>query len=719
MDNLQPGQMLGPYRIISQIGQGGMATVYKAYHAAMDRDVAVKVLPQQLAETPAFMGRFQQEAHTIAHLEHTHILPVYDYGESGGITYLVMRYLDAGTLKDRLKTRPVPLAEIDRLFTQLASALSYAHSKGVIHRDLKPANALLDAQGSLFLSDFGIAKLLESDRQFTQTGGLIGTPDYMSPEQARGQPVDQHTDIYSLGIILYEMVTGRVPFEADTPLAVILKQINDPLPLPSSVKPDISPAVERVLLKALAKDPADRFDSAGAFVAAWKQALGEAKGRAQPALAELAPTLSSTTLPTPAKPRRPGPSAPASAARRNMWLAGGLVGVLALFGCLVLGAWAFSSLWSRMTTPVGATAAALRTTDTPIPSRPTSELPVTAGQPVIPSAPTAATPGQPPILSAGSWQAIVDLPRRINTLVVDPANPQVWYAGTGVYGSGGGGVYKSEDGGLTWRLMVKGLPDDVVKALAFSRETPPRLYAQVGPDGDLYVSADGAESWTRLGADPELCCNFDRELFASPQEGKTLFIVEYGGSVSYSRDGGQSWMRVKDERGDLEARSLAFDSTDSQVVYLGTEGHGVYKSVDGGATWVAANRGMLDYHITALAVNPAQSQTLYAGTDEGKLFKSVDGGQGWNDISATPPLDQIGRSRIVELMLDPAAPERVYVLVYSVGLLVSYDGGEQWQMLGKPGETDYPRFTVMMINFGPQPVIVVGTEDAGTSRYVP
>ena len=277
MNNLQPGQMLGPYRIINQIGQGGMASVYKAYQASMDRNVAIKVLPRQLAESREFTKRFQQEAHIIARLEHAHILPVFDYGESDGIPYFVMRYLEAGTLKDKMEAgRPLPLIEIDRIFTQLTDALSYAHSQGVIHRDLKPANVLIDSQGNLFLTDFGIAKLLEdTSPRLTQTDAIMGTPAYISPEQAQAQTVDQRSDIYSLGIILYEMVTGRLPFVADTPLAVILKHVSDPLPLPSSIKPDISEAIENVILKALAKNPNDRFATAADFVSAWKRALDE------------------------------------------------------------------------------------------------------------------------------------------------------------------------------------------------------------------------------------------------------------------------------------------------------------------------------------------------------------------------------------------------------------------------------------------------------------
>lgn len=377
MDTLQPGQTLGPYRVLNQVGQGGMATVYKAYHAAMDRYVALKVLPRQLAEQPAFVERFRQEARVIAKLEHPRILPVYDYGESEGILYLVMRYVEAGTLKERLAAEPITANDIDRFFTQLAEALDYAHRKGVIHRDLKPSNALLDAQGDVCLTDFGIAKLLEGDARFTTTGATIGTPAYMSPEQAQGSQVDQRTDIYALGVILYEMVTGQVPFDADTPLAVILKHINAPLPLPSSIKPEVAPDVERLLLKALAKDPADRFANMGEFLSAWKQCFAQAptfraplkEQPAAPTVASLAPgsantarTVSQTAPPTPAPQRQlPG------------WVWGlGAVGlVVGVLGILVM----LGVFTVPETTPAPIT-------ETPTPLSEASELPpVTASPP--------------------------------------------------------------------------------------------------------------------------------------------------------------------------------------------------------------------------------------------------------------------------------------------------------------------------------------------------
>ncbi|MCL4267834.1 MAG: serine/threonine protein kinase [Anaerolineae bacterium] len=302
MTNLQPGQMLGPYRITNQVGKGGMATVYKAYQAAMDRYVAVKVLPSQLADSAEFTGRFHQEARIIANLEHPHILPVFDYGEDDGVSYLVMRYLEAGTLKDKVDQGDLTLAEVDRLFTQLAGALGYAHEHGVIHRDLKPSNVLVDAQGNVFLTDFGIARLLEGNSKFTQTDAIMGTPAYISPEQAQGQKADQRSDIYSLGIILYEMVTGQVPFTADTPLAVIFKHVSEPLPLPSSLKTDIVPDMERLLLKALAKNPNDRFQRVAEFVAAWKEALPGANNTTRRAYAEPEQTRQVTTAPPATSP---------------------------------------------------------------------------------------------------------------------------------------------------------------------------------------------------------------------------------------------------------------------------------------------------------------------------------------------------------------------------------------------------------------------------------
>jgi tRNA A-37 threonylcarbamoyl transferase component Bud32 len=323
MTTLQPGQMLGPYQIISQIGQGGMATVYKAYHASIDRYVALKVVSAQLAEDPDFLKRFQQEARLIAKLEHPHILPVHDFGEFEGTPYMVMRFLEAGTLKERLAA-PISLAEVDRIFTQLANALQYAHDNDVIHRDIKPSNAMLDKLGDIYLTDFGVAKILEGTAKLTATGTITGTPAYMSPEQARGDKADQRSDIYSLGVVLFEMLTGHVPFEAETPMAVLFKQIQDPPPPLSIVRPDLPYTFEPVLLKALAKDPAERYASIHDFLDAWKRAYTETGNLAA---APIAPT------PAPVPETKKAADVPA---RRPNWIIIGIgIGIVAI-ACALL-----------------------------------------------------------------------------------------------------------------------------------------------------------------------------------------------------------------------------------------------------------------------------------------------------------------------------------------------------------------------------------------------
>ena len=260
------GRSFGPYRIVAPLGAGGMASVYKAYQPAVDRYVALKVLPRHLAQDHEFLARFQQEAKILASLQHPHILPVHDYGESDGFTYIVMPFIETGTLAEMINGQPLPLELIRRVIAQVGDALDCAHARGLVHRDVKPANILIDARGNCLLADFGIAKILEGADTLTAIGGIVGTPKYMSPEQGMGIALDGRSDLYSLGVVLYEMATGRVPFDAETPLAVVIKHIRDPLPLPSHVNPDIPDALERMILRAMHKEPSERFGSAAAMV---------------------------------------------------------------------------------------------------------------------------------------------------------------------------------------------------------------------------------------------------------------------------------------------------------------------------------------------------------------------------------------------------------------------------------------------------------------------
>jgi serine/threonine protein kinase len=262
---------LGKYEIIDRIGRGGMAEVYRGYHPALDRYVAIKLLHPFLADDPEFKDRFENEARNVARLKHVNIVQVYDFdfdAESESY-YMVMELINGPTLKDRLFDLDMtgerfPIAESIRVIKSAAEALAYAHQRNMIHRDVKPANLMLDEDGRVVLTDFGIAKIV-TGAQFTASGGMVGTPAYMAPEQGLGEAGDERSDIYSLGVIMFQLVTGRLPYDADTPLAIILKHVNEPLPLPSQFVPGLPEDLERVICLVLEKEPEDRYQTALQF----------------------------------------------------------------------------------------------------------------------------------------------------------------------------------------------------------------------------------------------------------------------------------------------------------------------------------------------------------------------------------------------------------------------------------------------------------------------
>src|SRR6266850_553042 len=264
---LPEGFALGPYRIVAPIGRGGMATVYRAYHRALDRDVAIKVLPDFFAEEDSYRERFQQEARSVARLTHPNILNVFDYGQENGITYLVLELVEGGTLGDRLGS-PMELEDVVRLLRPVASALDHAHSQNILHRDIKPSNILIQADGKPVLADFGLATMVGSTERLTATGTVLGTPEYMSPEQATGATLGPASDQYSLAIVAYEMLTGRVPFQAPTPVAVLISHMSQAMPPTRELEGKLSGHIEDALRRGLAKVAADRYPTASQFVAA-------------------------------------------------------------------------------------------------------------------------------------------------------------------------------------------------------------------------------------------------------------------------------------------------------------------------------------------------------------------------------------------------------------------------------------------------------------------
>ena len=282
MQNFE-GQSIGRYHIIEPLGEGGMAVVYKAYDTHLECEVAVKVirtenLPQSGVERA--LKRFEREAKAVARLTHPNIVKVTDYGEEDGKPYLVMPFLPGGTLKQLIKERgQIPWQEAARILIPIAEALAYAHDEKVIHRDIKPSNILLTRSGQPMLTDFGVAKIIEDEatQDLTGTSATVGTPEYMAPEQITSKTVDARADLYSLGVVFYEMITGRKPFEADTPLAVLFKHASDPLPRPSQFVPDLPEKVEQFLFKTLAKDVKDRYQSSDELCQGLR-GLSDAKG---------------------------------------------------------------------------------------------------------------------------------------------------------------------------------------------------------------------------------------------------------------------------------------------------------------------------------------------------------------------------------------------------------------------------------------------------------
>jgi len=337
-----------------------MATVYRARQVSMKRIVALKVLPRQFVQDDTYMQRFHREVEIVSQLEHRSIVPVHDYGEFDGQPYIVMRYMPAGSVDDLLAKGPLELDLTLKIIEQIAPALDYAHTKGVLHRDLKPSNILLDDSGDAYLTDFGIARVLGENPGGISitTHNVVGTPAYMSPEQAQGQPLDSRSDIYALGVTLFEIVTGRRPFQADTPYGVAVLQVTSPPPAPRSIRPDLPIAVEQVIYRTMKKKPDERYRNALAVAEALSRALEPASSSVhdtQPGIprptkpirqrqAEKAAVRPATPAPPPPTPRTPPRSRPVIAPQprsdsrkrnrpRSVWMSAAIGGII---GCGLL-----------------------------------------------------------------------------------------------------------------------------------------------------------------------------------------------------------------------------------------------------------------------------------------------------------------------------------------------------------------------------------------------
>ena len=352
---------IGRYKITEEVGRGGMAAVYLAHDPLFDREVAIKVLSVAMSNDPGFRARFEREAKAIASLDHPAVVTVHDYGEDSGRLYLVMRRMAGGTLADRLKNGPLPTEEVARIVRRIGGALDLAHQRGIIHRDLKPGNILFDQYGDAYLSDFGIVRLTEGHTALTTENVIIGTPGYMSPEQIQGAEIDSRSDIYALGVLVFEMLTGRKPFAGDTAAMIMVKQMTEAVPNLSEVKPDLPPSYDLVIKRSLAKQPDERPATAGEVADLLAQAIELAK-QTHAMLTEVRNTVGATTVMA---------AAPKQKSRRWLFVGGlvaGIIGLLILVGGFIY----FNSLRERpeavvvVTATTDSTATVIRT-DTPVP----------------------------------------------------------------------------------------------------------------------------------------------------------------------------------------------------------------------------------------------------------------------------------------------------------------------------------------------------------------
>jgi serine/threonine protein kinase len=397
---------LGQYYLIEVIGRGSTSVLYKAYQSSLNRYVAVKVLATHI--DPQLATRFTREAHAVAQLQHPNILPIYDYGEQGGYRYFVMQYIESGaTLDDTLSGQPMEPLTALRLMLPLLSALKYAHARGVVHRDIKPANIMMPRPDWPLLADFGIAKMIDDSQQLTPPGQSVGTAIYMAPERATTTAADVRTDLYSVGVVLYEMLTGKVPFDGLSPVDVLRKHIHAAPPPPLSVNPGLPTFVEPMLLQALAKRPVDRYQSAADMTREIERVIGQIERlHAQRELQRLLqqppspaampnPYETREFTPTPSSiPAVPRYAGAASPARRGPWLP---IGVAVLLLLLTLGGFVLA----RETRGAAEGTAAANAT-----------MPATQPQATeqIAMAPTAAIPTTPPVHATASPEPLQPSP---------------------------------------------------------------------------------------------------------------------------------------------------------------------------------------------------------------------------------------------------------------------------------------------------------------------
>lgn len=649
------GRNLGPYRILEQAGAGGMATVYKAYHAAMDRYVAIKVLPEHLARDAGFRARFEREARTIARLEHRYILPVHDVGEQDGIPYMVMRYIDSGDLNHLIASKSMTIGQGATLVAHVAEALAYAHRQGIIHRDVKPANILISRDGDPLLTDFGIAKIYADSVQLTGEGMMVGTPTYMAPEQFKASAVDGRADIYSLGVVLYQSLTGEPPFVAETPLAVALMHVHNPLRPPRQLNPNIPESLERIILRAMAKNPDDRFQTADELSHALHQALGELNR----STILLPAAVTADELPTSAGQARvaePAAVAPVASPTHRVSPRVLAVGsVLLLVALLALVAFL---RWPRATSTAGVVAP-LATSQSVVSATPgPTSLPAaaraTAGPPVVPRA------GLRVFASTAETMDLVTL------------GDVAWAA------TGGGLVRLSPDGQRRVFTTADGLPFNRTVALA------------AAPDGALWAAGDQGIVRVRPSADglSDLRYYTDADGF-DLAELRALMVDDDGslwaGGASYANHQishleGERWRGLDLPAGDPALNNVQMDVTSllrsrDGALWVGLEHDGILRFANNSWSHFGPADGVGEGAITQLIEE--QDGTIWAAAGERGLLRFDAAARRWQRVP-------VGRN---EQSIDAISANGANLYATGAGFVAhSDDHGASWTALTSDGE---------------------------------
>jgi tRNA A-37 threonylcarbamoyl transferase component Bud32 len=494
------GRSLGQFRIEGLLRDGGMARVYKGYQESVDRFVAIKVLPRQYANDPRFVERFKQEAHIVAKLHHPHILSVFDHGESDGYTYLAMPFVESGTLADRLSRGPVSIAETSRIIAQVCEALDYAHAQGIVHRDIKPSNILMDAEGNAFVADFGIATILGNTLHLTQTGAFLASPGYCSPEQLTGGEVGSHSDLYAVGMILYEMLTGTTPFQLDGSMASLMKRAHSTVPAPRIRNSNVTAQVEAVVVKALAPSKDDRYATGKELAAALSAALRATNREDATIIAPRDPRPLAE-----ASTRTPGAEAPMLVApdpvRRRIPMAAWAAAVVALVIVAVL-----ASTMRRRAEPQAPAAA----TDS---SAPSAAAPAPAPEPpagAAPSAPPSATVKKTEPVSASAAAPPVAARDKAASAPESSTAKQMYDAPASA---------ENVSPGLKYRLVhQRGSSEaDADPSTTFHSGDRVRFAFESNIDGYLYVVQAGSSGrWTVLFPNPD--ANNGRNVVARSEE---------------------------------------------------------------------------------------------------------------------------------------------------------------------------------------------------------